>query len=299
VRSRRAKLLIACLAVLRLGASAAAQTPPPSAGAAPQVVAPKSVRALLELARVQSRQKNLAGALESLRRARESAPNSEEVLSAYAEAALANRMPLRALPVLEALSRLCPTVAPYRYRLGAALLQVGDTEAALLFLKEADSLEPNQAPTLQALGAALDRRGLYAEAQPVLLRGLSLAPDDAETLAALAEAEAALGQLEAARAHAQRALDKASTSPSAHRAMGLLLLKEERYAEARDAFLRAATGPASAQPHDELSRAYAALGDEAAARKHQALFRQQMKEREDRVTEVRRVTGLAVDGPQP
>ena len=56
-----------------------------------------------------------------MRQARAIAPNSEEVLSAYAETSLAAHATLPALSALDALTRLCPTVARYRYLEGAAL----------------------------------------------------------------------------------------------------------------------------------------------------------------------------------
>ena len=101
-----------------------------------------SVRALLQLSHLQTSQKDVGGALESLRQARAIAPNSEEVLSAYAETSLAAHATLPALSALDALTRLCPTVARYRYLEGAALTEVGDTAAAVEALKEAERLEP-------------------------------------------------------------------------------------------------------------------------------------------------------------
>ena len=186
---------------LLLGASLRAQTPAPPSSA-------PSVKALLQRARTQMDQKNAAGALDFLRRARAIAPNSEEVLSRYAEAALATRAPLAAIPVLASLVRIAPTVADYRYHLGTALLGIGDAAAAVASLREADRLEPGRSPILVALGAALTRRGLAAEAKPVLQRAVSLEPDGAPALAALAAAEESLGEADAAEDHAQRALDR-------------------------------------------------------------------------------------------
>ena len=79
-------------------------------------------------------------------------PNSEDVLSAYAEALLASPTPDAAIPVLGALTRMYPTVARYQYLQGVALLGAGDAAAAVPFLQEAVRLEPDQAPTLIALG---------------------------------------------------------------------------------------------------------------------------------------------------
>jgi predicted Zn-dependent protease len=91
----------------------------------------QSVQALLQLARLQSSHKDVAGALASLRKARAIAPNSEEVLTAYAEALLAALKPLAAIPVLESLAGFAPTVARYHYLQGVALMQAGDLAAAV------------------------------------------------------------------------------------------------------------------------------------------------------------------------
>jgi tetratricopeptide (TPR) repeat protein len=258
------------------------------------------VRALLELARLQSGRKDTAGALGSLRRARAIAPNSEEVLRASAEAALASPQPLLAVREMEALTRMCPTVGPYHYLHGIALMQAGDMAAAVDPLKEAERLAPRQPLTLIALGRALNSRKLYGEARTYLLRGLSLAPDSVEALAALAEAEEGLGELKEAEAHAQRALARADAQPIANLVMGLVRMKQERYAEARDALLKAsAADPASAKAHYQLSLACARLNDPVSAQQHLQQYRLRMKEMERRVSEVRALTGFSLGGMQP
>jgi tetratricopeptide (TPR) repeat protein len=76
--------------------------------------------------------------------------------------------------------------------------------------------------------------------------------------------------------------------------MGLVLMKQERYAEARDAFLKAASAEhVSAKPDYQLSLAYARLGDEARAREHLEKYQRRQKEIEDRVRALR---GLSPGG---
>ncbi len=259
-----------------------------------------SVRALLQLARLQTSRKNVAGALESLRQARAIAPNSEEVLSAYAEASLAAHADLPALSALDALTRICPTVAQYHYQKGAALMQAGDTAAAVESLKQAERLEPSDPLTLIALGTALNDRQLFAEAKPYLLRGLSLGPDSAEAAAALAAAEQGLGEVESAEAHARRALAKPSPPALANLVMGMVLMKQDRCAEARDALLKAAAAdPASPATHQQLGLAYACLHDAASAQRHQELYRQKVKESDERVRRLRSRTGFSGDKTPP
>jgi predicted Zn-dependent protease len=260
----------------------------------------QSVQALLQLARIRSDQEDVAGALASLRKARAIAPNSEEVLSACAEASLAAQTPLAAIPILESLTDLSPSVARYHYLRGLALMQAGDVVAAIEPLKEAERLEPNQVPTLIALGTALNGRKLYGEAKPYLLRGLSLAPDSLEATAALAESEEGLSETKDAEAHARRALSREAAQPVANLVLGMVLMQEERYAEARDALLKAAAAaPTSSKAHYQLSLACARLNDETGAQKHLDLYRQKVKEMEERVRQVRALTGFSTGGMQP
>lgn len=259
-----------------------------------------SVHALLALARLLSERNETAAALESLRRARAIAPNSEDVLRASAEASLAAGAPLAALRALAALTRLCPTVGHYHYLCGRALLQAGDAAAAVDPLKEAARLEPRQPLALVALGRALNGRGLYGEARSRLLDGLSLAPDDADALAALAEAEAGLGESNDAEGHAQRVLALTPTHPLANLVMGMVRMKQERYADARDALLKAsASDPASTAVHYQLSLAFTQLGDPSSAREHLEVYRRNARVAERRAVEARLITGFSSGGTQP
>ena len=79
---------------------------------------------------MQSGDGDAPGALDSLQKARALAPNSEEVLSALAQVALAARLPAPAAAALEALTRMCPEVAQYQYLLGVSLMTAGDAVRA-------------------------------------------------------------------------------------------------------------------------------------------------------------------------
>jgi tetratricopeptide (TPR) repeat protein len=260
----------------------------------------QSVRALLQLAEVQSQQKNNTGSLASLRQARALAPNSEDVLGAYAEALLASPTPDAAIPVLGALARISPTVARYQYLAGLAVLRAGDAPTAVSFLQEALRLEADQASTLIALGRALNRRQLYSEAKPLRLRGLSLMPNSLEAVTALAEAEGGLGEIKDAEEHARRALVQAPDDPTANMAIAMVLMKQERFREARDALLKAAAAdPSSSKAHDQLSLAYAHLDDPVSAEKHRALSEQRLEAERERVKSVHRMVGSSLAGTEP
>jgi len=260
----------------------------------------QSAQAWLQLASLQSGQRDAPGALSSLEKARALAPSSEEVLHVYSQAALAAGAPLTAIPALESLTRIVPTVGEYQRLLGAALVRAGDTAAALDPLREAVRLEPDRLDTLVALGGALDDRKLYPEAKPHLVRAQSLAPDDAAVLAELAVAEEGLGETQQAEAHARRALERSAGDATASLVLGSIALESERYPEARDALLAAlAAAPSSTKAHYQLSLVYARLGDEASARANLLAYRRETQEAEGRLAKVRALTGFSPGGMQP
>jgi tetratricopeptide (TPR) repeat protein len=248
----------------------------------------ESVRAWLELARLQLREQQTAAALESLSSARDIAPNSEEVLSAYAQVALAARLPLPAVLTLAPLTRMCPGVAEYQYLLGVGLMALGDMPNAADALREADRLEPDRPLTLLALGLALNNRKLFAEARTVLSRSLDLEPDKPEAVAALAEAEAGMGELETAEAHARRALERAPANATANLVIGLVAVERRDYPAARDALLAASQAdPDAPKVLYQLSLVFARLGDDASSRRYVDRYQAKQKEVEDRIAALR------------
>ena len=260
----------------------------------------RSVAALLQLARLQSGDGDAPGAMASLQSARVLAPNSEEVLSALAQVALAARLPVPAAGALEALTRMCPDVAQYHYLLGVALMTAGDIVRATDALQAADRIEPGRSLTLAALGLALNSRKQFAEAKAALVRSLELDPDSPPTIAALAEAEASLGELDAAEREARRALAASPNEPTAHLVLGMVRLQEGRHAEARDAFLKAAAAdPRSAKADYQLSLVYARLGENAAAERSLESYRRKLAQIEENIKAMRAATFPAKPGGPP
>jgi tetratricopeptide (TPR) repeat protein len=247
-----------------------------------------SVRALLSLARLQVAGRNLTGALASLGAARRFAPNSEDVLGAFAQLSLAVHAPLPAALTLEALTRMHPTVPQHHYLRGVALLQLADASAATESLERARTLEPDAPRTLVALGLALNQQKRYAEAKPALLRSLELSPEGGEALAALAECEEGLDELGPAEEHAERSLARPPQPATAHFVVGLLRMRQQRYVEARDAFEKALSAePASPRVHYQLSLAFTRLGDDASAKRHLGLYRDGLEQAQSRLRELR------------
>jgi len=252
----------------------------------------RSVQALLLLSRVQSEDGDAAGALDSLRKARALAPNSEDVLSAFAQMSLAAGAPIPAVLALEALERMSPGVMQYHYLAGVARLRVGDRVRAVTALSAAERLDPNRAQTLLALGIAHNSLQQYADARSVLARAAELDSGNADTLAALAEAEQGLGELDAASTHAQQVLATVPQHATANMVAGLVAMDRSHYADARAALERAAqTDPLLLKAHYQLSLACARLGDEAAAGMHLERYRQVMRDVQRMIEELKMATG--------
>ena len=248
-----------------------------------------SVRALMALARLQSGEGDAAAALTTLSRARRLAPDAEDVLSATAQVALAARTPVPAILALEPLTRLAPWTARHHYLLGVALMQAGDMPAAVESLREAERLEPGDPLTAIALGIALNSRKLFVEARPLLRAVLDRDPENVEALAALAESEEGLDELDAAETHARRALGAAPRHPTANLVIGMVLMKRDRYQEAKPALERAiAADPESPKAYYQLSLACARLGDDGGAAAHRQVYQQKLRAMEMRIEEVRR-----------
>ena len=248
----------------------------------------QSVQAYLELARLQSRTGDTASALTSLNKARDLAPNSEEVLSAIAQVALAAKRPMPAVLTLQSLTRICATVAQYHYLLGVGLMAVGDMPAADEALKEANRLEPEKALTLIALGLVLNNRKQFDEAKTALARSVELQPDSIEAMAALAEAHAGLREFDRATVLARRVLERAPTNATANLVMGMILMEQKDYAGARDALVKATTAdPDSPKAFYQLSLAAARLGDDAGAQRYVQVYQQKLQAVEDRVNQLR------------
>ena len=248
----------------------------------------QSVQALLQLARLQSARRQPQAAMATLGRRACLAPNSEEVLDAFAQLALAVKQPVPASSPCEPLTRMCPSVASTTTCSAwpdAGRRHAGGGRGAA----EADRLEPERPLTLLALGLALNNRKLFAEAKAALSAASSCEPDNVEAVAALAEAEAGLGELDAAETRMRARSTRAPTSATAHLVLGLVRMKQRRYAEARDALLKAlrrrsrlAQGGLPAQP-----RLRPARRRRRGQRSTVDLYQAKLREQTERIRELR------------
>jgi tetratricopeptide (TPR) repeat protein len=252
---------------------------------------------MVELARLETGRGDHAAALTSLRRALAIAPNSEQVLRAHAEVSLAAGAPIATVWSLEPLTRMHPTVVEYPYLLGAARLQVGDSAGAVEALERALALAPRRPRTLVALGLAYNNQKRFTEAAEALAQALRLQPENPEAVAALAQAAEGMDRLEEAEQHARRALARVENHPLALQVIGMVRMKQGRYAEARDLLLQALeVNPDSVKARYQLSLAYARLGDRVSSQRQLELYREALARLEEALIELSTRTGTGMSG---
>jgi tetratricopeptide (TPR) repeat protein len=257
----------------------------------------ESVRAMLALGRSLARRGAGQEALSVLYRAAEVAPNSEEVLSAYARLCVEHEAPVPAMKTLEALTRLRPAEAEYFYLLGLARLQLAESDGAVAALRRSLELDPDQVLPLFALGLSFRDQKRFAEAKKALTESLRLLPSHADSLVVLAEVEEGSGELELAEQHLERALQLGGETAEALYVLGKIRHAQGRYEEARDALkLSIEKNPRPRKAHYVLSLAYARLGDRERSRESLELYRQKTKEAEDLLIKMRTDAGLGVSG---
>jgi tetratricopeptide (TPR) repeat protein len=211
----------------------------------------RSVQAMLLLSRLQSEDGDAAGALDSLRRARALAPNSEEVLSAFAQMSLA----VSALQVAEQLE---PNRALTLLALGIAhnsLQQYADARPALI---RAVELDPGNADTQAALAEAEQGLGELDAAAGHVQQVLGRAPQHATANLVAGLIAMDRSQYGDARAAFERAVQ---------------------------------ADPLMFKAHYQLSLACARLGDESAATQYLERYRQTLREVQKMIDALRMATG--------
>ncbi len=249
-----------------------------------------SVNAMLQLARIQVQRGDHEGALATLREALGVAPNAEDLLALYARTSLASRNPAWSIRPLQALVRMVPEDPDYPYLLGVARMQVGQLEEAAAVLSAAVDQRPDHLLSFVALGLTLNRSKQYARAIKVLERAELLAPQNVEVLSALAEAYVGSNLDQRAEQTAARALGLDPHNAVAKWSLGMVRMRQGRFAEARDAFEASAERePGSAKTHYQLSLALARLGEHERSQHHLELYRKAQRDAERNLLELQGV----------
>jgi tetratricopeptide (TPR) repeat protein len=249
-----------------------------------------SVAALHKVATVRASAGDYRGALETLNHALLIAPNSTQLLYDYGMAAMRARVPAEAVRALTAATRLDPENPEYLYLFGLSLLWVGDLESSIDPLARAAELDSDRASVHLAYAVALHGQKNLEDATVALERALALDPGNMEALYLLADISQSLGDFDAAAALARQVLAQHPKHPGANLVVGMALLKQGAFADARRALETAiAADPTLGRAHYQLSIVYSRLGDDARAKKARAAYEAAQRRTTDQSRALRRL----------
>lgn len=251
-------------------------------------------------------------AAESYRAALKAAPNDAEMLVKVGAIELVQRNDGKALELLQRAAKLAPHDAEAKYYLSQAYHLHGDSDRALTAIAGAAKEAPRDAAILQKYGELLCSAGHGAEALAQLQRAQAidpalkrihfdfavarlqamdlsaaeeqakreaeLEPGDIENASLLASVQIRLGDWEGARGNLQRVLAVKGYNAAAMVSLGQCELELKDYPAAIDSLRQALElDPTLLLAHFYLSRAYRAIGDDAAAEHEAALHRQMLQ----------------------
>jgi tetratricopeptide (TPR) repeat protein len=190
------------------------------------------------------------------------APNSTELLYDYGVVELHLGAPVETVRALRAATRLEADNAQYLYVLGLAHLWTGDLDSGSVVLRRVTELEPQKAAAHLALAVALHDQKKFDESSLALDRVLALDPGNTEGLYLLSDIAQNRGDLDRAALLARRALERRPGHPGANLVLGIAMMKQEKWADARNALESAAAAdPGSPRVQYQLSILYSRLDE--------------------------------------
>lgn len=158
-------------------------------------------------------------------------------------------------------SAVAPGEVAVMANLGATLHELGELDRAESVLRQAIRLDSHRPEVLNALGNLLASKGEFAEAITVLNSLYRMDTGNGKAAANLALAMADAGDLDGGRCVLEEFLDRSDGDGRLFSHLGAILLRSWRPAEAKTVLLRAVElAPDLAEAHNNLGRAYAALG---------------------------------------
>ena len=163
---------------------------------------------------------------------------------------------------------LYPASVPARTALAKAYREAGKYEEAFSILKEGLRYGDDVRLFLGA-GAVYARVGQTKDAAEQFGKARAIAPDNPEPSFALGSLEEQLGNVIAAQAHYERAVELDPSYAAVRAALGKIYLNQERGADARAQFAEALRwNPNSREAHEGMVNMFEAEGDGVAATEH-------------------------------
>lgn len=275
---------------------------------------PENALVLTALAQLDWARNDRASAIERLQRTRTAHPadgGSRFILTQYL---VAEGRAEEAVKVAREGVEIAPNAAPSVNALGVALLESGAPQEALPLFARAHDINPLEATYLLNVARAHLALGELEPAREALVNGLALEPENVSLLGLLVDVERRLGRVDAAfqaLARLERAVP--TGDPRIALLRGELLLAQQKYAEAEQAFAeagrlglgaRAAVGAFEARRRGGLPDPAAPLlawlqqqPDDQAARALLAEHYLAADDQSSAIREYERLTSLAPDNP--
>ncbi len=180
-----------------------------------------------------------------------------------------------AIPKLQKVIRDEPNTHAAYLELGRAWIHEKNYEKALPMLQKAAEMSPESAMAHYELGLALVKTAQWESAAPEFEAAVARAPKSPEMHFYLGAVYARLKRVPEATQEFETALRLDPSHYQANLVYGHMLVLEHEPAAALPKLLQAAkVQPESGEPHKYLMEAYSQLGQEAKARRQQALFEQ-------------------------
>lgn len=168
--------------------------------------------------------------------------------------------PDEAIPFYERVLRIDPGHAGALYHLGTIELSRSNVAAGVEWLRQAASRSPGSVEIQHSLGGAYKRLKEWGNAALAFERALAIEPDFAPAFFELGDLSQTLGQVDAAVAFYQRAINLASAHTEAFRRLGELLFARGNWIGAENCFQRVLDAGLLDGKPDELTAVLNRLG---------------------------------------
>jgi tetratricopeptide (TPR) repeat protein len=245
---------------------------------------PGCVDCLLHLAKIATQQKDSEKALAYLIKAKRRKPDNPEILFEFGKACLELDLPDDALPALEKASRLRPNNDSYSYVLASANVSKKQYEVAGKLFQALLAKHPDDPVLNYAMGSLLFLEVKLSEAAKYLHKSIELQPNQTVAYYYMALVSEGTGENDQAIATLRDVLRRDPDYGPAYEALGRILVKEKKYAEAQQILEKAVVlNPESVKAHYQLGILWGRAGKQDDANKEFEIVKQLNAEEEKRL----------------
>lgn len=235
---------------------------------------PRSAKLFFAQGLLEKARGNWLAAFESLKQARQLAPDSTEILAGFVLTAIRANQSRAAVEAAQILAESKPDEPEYLYLLGAASLQNGNISQAQQILQRFVESRPADSRGCLALGLTLAAQSdQLANARKQLLHCVEIDASNSEANYQLGLSYKTQGETAKAVEYLEKTIKQAPNYAPALRDLGAVYLQSGAEQKARIVLEKAvALDPNDADTHFQLSRLYNLTGESALAKKHLEMF---------------------------